>query len=121
VDFNCFGRQRILDAGLPGVETAMVPLIVELERRWQEMFRQLRDGLDVPPAQRLRTEGLMEAAALLDPGSESRLQAAMDTAYRQVFGRDLAADFGDDWQDFYPFPQIPAVGQRAPVYPSTAD
>jgi hypothetical protein len=100
---------------------AMLILIVELERRWQRLFRQLRDGLDVAPAQRLRTEGLMEAAALLDPGSEERLQAAMDSAYRQVFGRDLAADFGDDWSQFYPFPQIPATGVRAPVYPSTAD
>lgn len=99
----------------------MVVLIVELERRWQRLFRQLEQGLDVPPAQRLRTEGLMEAAALLDPGSEERLQEAMDTAYRQVFGRNLESDFGSDWREFYPFPQIPAVGVRAPVYPSTPD
>lgn len=99
----------------------MVVLIAELERRWQRLFRQLAEGLDVPPSQRLRLEGLMEAAAILDPGSEARLQAAMDTVYAQVNGRDLVADFGDDWSQLYPFPQIPAVGRRAPVYPSTND
>ena len=36
-------------------------------------------------------------------------------------GDDIAADFGDNWQDFYPFPQIPAMGKRAPVYPSTPE
>lgn len=98
----------------------MVVLIAELERRWQRLFRQLAEGLDVPPSQRLRTEGLMEAAAILDPGSEARLQEAMDTAYRGVHGRYIAEDFGDDWRDFFPFPQIPAMARRAPVYPSTS-
>lgn len=97
----------------------MVRLIVELEKRWQALFQQLRDGLDVPPSQRLRTEGLMEAAALLDPGSEEHLRDAMDTVYRQVFGHNMATDLGDDWRAFYPFPQIPAYGKRAPVYPTT--
>ncbi|MBN7795615.1 hypothetical protein [Parahaliea mediterranea] len=99
----------------------MVVLIAELERRWRRMFRQLAEGLDVPPSQRLRAEGLMEAVAALDPGSEARLQEAMDVAYRAVNGRDIAADFGDDWRQFYPFPQIPAMARRAPVYPSTAE
>jgi hypothetical protein len=45
----------------------------------------------------------------------------MDDCYRQAFGRTLADDFGDDWREFYPFPQIPAMGRRAPVYPSTRD
>ncbi len=101
----------------------MAGLLVELERRWEALFTQLRDGLDAPPGQRLRIEGMMEAAALTDTGAESPagVSEAMDAVYRRVTGRSLAADFGDDWQQFYPFPQIPAVARRAPVVPSTAD
>ena len=29
--------------------------------------------------------------------------------------------FGADWEAFFPFPQIPAMARRAPVYPSTRD
>lgn len=99
----------------------MVILLAELERRWLRLFQHLQRGLDAPPAQRLRIEGLMEAAALLEPGCEERLQQAMAVVYRQVNERALEQDFGEDWADFYPFPQIPALAQRAPVYPSTAD
>ena len=49
------------------------------------------------------------------------VDAAMDACYREAFGRALAEDFGADWRDFYPFPQIPAVARRAPVFPSTSD
>jgi hypothetical protein len=93
----------------------------ELERRWDVMFKALVDGDDVPPAQRLRTEGMMESAVLLGVASVADLLLAMDNRYRSAYGRDLAEDFGADWQDFYPFPQIPAMGRRAPVYPSTTD
>ncbi|WP_116367206.1 hypothetical protein [Parahaliea mediterranea] len=99
----------------------MEPLRAEVERRWQALFAALLAGQDAPPGQRLRLEGLMEAIALLEPGCEHALQDAMDAKYRAVFGRGLAEDFGDQWRDFYPFPQIPAVMQRAPVWPSTAD
>ena len=99
----------------------MIVLLVEVERRWKQLFQRLHDGDDAPPALRLRAEGLMEALVLLDPGSEARVQAAMDVAYQQVYGRTLAADFGEHWADCYPFPQIPAMQRRAPVHPSTAD
>jgi hypothetical protein len=45
----------------------------------------------------------------------------MDRIFREAFGRCLAEQFGDDWRSFSPFPEIPAVAHRAPVYPSTAD
>ncbi|TXS89114.1 hypothetical protein [Parahaliea aestuarii] len=93
----------------------------EARRRWRAMFETLQAGLDVPPGQRLRLEGLMEAIALLEPGCQDALQDAMDAQYQQVFGRSLGQDFGDQWRTFYAFPQIPAVMQRAPVWPSTAD
>jgi hypothetical protein len=99
----------------------MDALVIELERRWQLMFMALAAGEDVPPSQRLRTEGMMEAAALQGLATTDQLVCSMAACYRAVFERDLVADFGEDWQAFYPFPQIPAMGRRAPVYPTTSD
>lgn len=99
----------------------MIDLIAELEARWDRMFAALAAGEDVPPAQRLRAEGMMEAAELLGVASQESLLDAMDACYQRAFGRPLAADFGSDWQAFFPFPQIPAMAQRAPVYPSTSE
>ncbi len=99
----------------------MDKLAEELDRRWRRMFGALADGGDVPPSQRLRTEGLMEAAVLLELVTEQDLLTAMDSCYTEVFGRAMAEDFGIEWFQFYPFPQIPAVMRRAPVYPSTPD
>jgi hypothetical protein len=93
----------------------------EIHTRWRQMFTTLLAGSDLPPTQRLRTEGLMEAITLLGALAPERVQEQMDTVYREVFGRSLAEDFGVQWRDFFPFPQIPAMSARAPVYPSTAD
>ena len=95
------------------------PLLRELAQRWQRMFSALAAGGDVSPAQRLRTEGLMEAAVLCGAREREALDTDMDACYRQAWGRGLEADFGPDWRRFYPFPVIPAVGLRAPVHPST--
>lgn len=100
--------------------TGAEPLLQELQLRWQRMFEALAAGSDVPPAQRLRTEGMMEAA-VLGGARESALDAAMDDCYRRAWGHRLEADFGPQWRNFYPFPLIPAVGLRAPVHPSTPD
>lgn len=99
----------------------MEPLQLEIERRWRVMFDALAAGEDVSPSRRLRTEGMMEAAVLSGVASAEALNVAMNAIYSQSFGQDIAADFGEDWQDFFPFPQIPAMGRRAPVYPSTSD
>lgn len=99
----------------------MDALTRELHRRWQAMFTALAAGEDVPPSRRLRAEGMMEAALLLGLASAEELLRAMDSCYLAAYGRAIAEDFGSDWQDFHPFPQIPAMGKRAPVYPSTAD
>ena len=96
-------------------------LETELEQRWQRMFTDLASGDDVPPGQRLRTEGMMEAAALLGIATPASLIESMDRCYRAAFGRGIDDEFGADWQEFFPFPQIPAMAQRAPVYPSTRD
>jgi hypothetical protein len=96
-------------------------LIGELERRWLTMFSGLAAGDDLPPAVRLRAEGLMEAAVIAGEATEKAVTEAMDACYRRAFGRALAQDFGPDWREFHPFPEIPAMALRAPVYPSTPD
>ena len=97
------------------------PVLSELQTRWRDMFAALAAGDDLPPGPRLRTEGMMEAALLQQLATEEELLGAMQDCYQTAFGRSLAADFGEDWRDFYPFPQIPAMAARAPVFPSTAD
>ena len=96
-------------------------LQTELEQRWRSMFVALAAGDDVPPSQRLRVEGMMEAADLLGIATQEVLLASMNGCYRDVNGRSIEAEFGTDWQDFFPFPQIPAMAKRAPVFPSTRD
>ncbi len=96
-------------------------LQAELERRWTDIFTALASGSEVPPARRLRTEGMMEAAVLLGVVSAAEVTAAMERCYRAAFGHDIAAACGADWRTFFPFPQIPAMGRRAPVYPSAPE
>ncbi|MFT4519371.1 MAG: hypothetical protein ACI9JM_001767 [Halioglobus sp.] len=93
----------------------------ELEKRWGEMFAALAAGDDVAPSARLRAEGMMEAVVLSGIASTDALVAAMNVSYESVNGKGIEEDFGVDWQVFFPFPQIPAMAKRAPVYPSTKD
>lgn len=93
----------------------------ELERRWRQIFGVLHAGGEVPPAVRLRAEGMMETLVLLGLSSPPDLQSAMAACYSEVFGTTLEQAWGRQWQDLFPFPQIPGFGQRAPVYPSTPD
>ena len=99
----------------------MEVLMEELQRRWQGMFAALSRGEDLPPGRRLRAEGMAEAAVLLDLAASCELDEIMDKCYEAALGRPLAEDFGNDWRVFSPFPEIPAMAPRAPVYPSTAD
>ena len=68
----------------------MPALVGEIEARWNAMFVALAEGGDVPPGQRLRTEGMMEAAVLLELASAADLTQAMDRSYRAAFGRGIA-------------------------------
>ena len=99
----------------------MSPLLAEVHARWQQMFAALQSGGDLPPAQQLRTEGLMEAVILTSELTVEELRGQMAEVYYSVYGRPIADSFGAQWEAFYPFPQIPAAVRRAPVYPSTAD
>ncbi|MEE4191853.1 MAG: hypothetical protein V2I66_09735 [Halieaceae bacterium] len=91
--------------------------LAELEHRWQQIFERLAGGSEVPPAQRLRTEGYMEALVALGVATEPDLQDALERQYREAYGEALPGD----WRELFPFPQVPGFGQRAPVYPSTGD
>ena len=99
----------------------MSTLTTELNVRWNKIFSALAAGSDVAPGLRLRTEGLMEAAVLVGAASPEQITQQMGARYQAAFGRSLAQDFDDEWQGFFPFPQIPAMAKRAPVYPSTKD
>ncbi len=99
----------------------MQPLMRELETRWREMFAALAGGDDLPPGVRLRAEGVMEAVVLGDEAGSTEVDAAMNACYQEAFGHSLEEAFGEDWRDFFPYPQIPAMARRAPVFPSTSD
>ncbi len=85
------------------------------------MFAALEAGADLPPGERLRTEGLMEAAVLVGAAGADALLARMNECYADAAGRTLNEALGDDWRELFPFPQVPAMARRAPVYPSTRD
>jgi hypothetical protein len=91
--------------------------LAELERRWRGIFTTLAAGGEVAPAERLRTEGFMEALVTLGLASEPALQSALESCYLECFGEALP----QDWRTLFPFPQVPGFGLRAPVYPSTSD
>lgn len=99
----------------------MSALMDEVTRRWDALFSQLAAGDDAPPSQRLRLEGLMEALVITGEHSPDQIQADMAQHYEAVFGHGIDHAVGEDWTSSYPFPQIPAFMQRAPVYPSTSD
>ncbi|MBM70981.1 MAG: hypothetical protein CME43_16065 [Haliea sp.] len=96
-------------------------LLREIELRLDALFAQLAEGFDAPPAQRLRLEGLLEAAALLGIATQAELEAVLTERYCAAFSCSPAEDFGAQWQRLFPFPQIPAMQRRAPVVPSTSD
>lgn len=99
----------------------MTTLLNEIEQRLRHQFTALAEGRDVPPAARLRTEGMMEAAVIAAEVNVEQLTGAMEAAYEGAFHVTLAEEFGKDWQQLFPFPQIPAMMRRAPVVPSTKD
>ena len=99
----------------------MDALLARIEGRFREMFTALAAGADVAPSLRLRTEGLMEAAVVADMADQNRIDTLLADCYHAAFDRRVEDDFGADWRAFHPFPQVPAVGRRAPVYPSTSD
>ncbi len=99
----------------------MEAIRAELEARWQTMLERAVAGDDLPPALRLRAEGLMEALVLAGAAEPAALTAAMAEAWERAVGQPLAATLGEDWETVHPFPAIPFYQARAPVVPSTSD
>ena len=91
--------------------------LAEIEKRWRSLFAALEEGGEVSPANRLRTEGFMEALVCMGLATETALQDALERCYAECFSEGLA----DDWRELFPFPQVPGFGRRAPVYPSARD
>lgn len=96
-------------------------LVETLRTRLIALYAASMQGDDVAPGDALRTEGLLEAAALLGILSETKLVDLVAVCYREAYGRALEDDFGEHWRTFFPFPQIPLMGRRAPVVPTTRE
>lgn len=93
----------------------------ELRARWQQMLERVRAGDDVPPALRLRAEGLMESLVLAGMRSPQELGTALADAWCEAMGEPLERSLGEDWQSVHPFPAIPYYMARAPVVASAGD
>lgn len=96
-------------------------LLDELEARWRRQFQALARGEDLAPGDRLRCEGLMEAAVLVGEAEPESVQRRMARCYEAVFATTLEAQLGADWRDAFPFPELPVWGRRAPVSPTGDD
>lgn len=93
----------------------------EIRQRLKAQFHLLAGGDDVPPGPRYRLEGLMEAAVISGEVEKDALRALVAQMYQDIFAEAIEARLGEDWEQWHPFPQIPAFTNRAPVSPSTSD
>ena len=89
--------------------------------RLKEIFDRLRAGQDIPPALRLRTEGLMEALVLAGDMTADDFDNTLEEQHTAYCGASLSDTLGPDWRQFHPFPELPIWMDRAPVFPSTSD
>ncbi|WOJ93052.1 hypothetical protein R0135_14875 [Congregibacter variabilis] len=93
----------------------------EIRQRLTRQFHLLAQGDDAPPGPRYRLEGLMEAAVISGEIKKEALQALIENLHQDIFAQTIEARLGEDWEQWHPFPQIPAFALRAPVSPSTSD
>lgn len=93
----------------------------EIRKRLEAMFSASTAGDDVAPGSLLRTEGMMEAAVLVGEVSATQLTEQIAVCFEKTVGESLEAHFGAQWRVLFPFPQVPVLAKRAPVYPSTKD
>lgn len=91
---------------------------MEIETRLVEALERLAAGDDLPPAMRLRLEGLCEAAVLVGAADTRQIDALLETKARDLRGVDLRELLGPDWRAMHPFPELPIFMDRAPVSPS---
>ena len=60
-------------------------LLTEIQSRCTVLYRQLAAGLDAPPSDRLRLEGMLETAHLLELAATEELDELLRSAYRESF------------------------------------
>ena len=96
----------------------MSELLVEIEARLVGALERLAAGDDLPPALRLRLEGLCEAAVLVGAADTSHIDALLEAKTSDLRGVDLRELLGEDWRAMHPFPELPLFMDRAPVSPS---
>lgn len=101
--------------------TEMNKIRAEVVARLQAMLQAVAAGADIPPGQRWRTEGLMEALVLSGACSGDDLQQAMADTHAEVLGQSLEDVLGSAWRQDFPFPEIPYFMQRAPVHRGRSD
>lgn len=94
-------------------------LYTEIETRLRRLLERLAAGDDAPPGQRLRLEGLCEAAVLAGECDSAAIDELLDDLHRELRDRSLVEVLGDDWRRAHPFPELPLFMDRAPVSPST--
>ncbi|WP_207060931.1 hypothetical protein [Motiliproteus sp. SC1-56] len=61
----------------------------EVTRRLEQVFGSARDGYKVPPVQRHRLEGFMQAGVFLGLASNEELQQLMETTHVSIFGKTI--------------------------------
>lgn len=96
-------------------------IMAEVKARLRAMLQAVAAGEDIPPGQRWRTEGLMQALVLLGTRRDEELQQVIEDIHVEVLGQSLADVLGSDWRRDYPFPEIPFFMQRAPVHRARSD
>ena len=88
------------------------PLIDLIKSRLDNIFTAYVQGRDVAPAERFRTEGMMEAICVLKLCSEDEARELLQVCWRKHFEQDLPETPENALR-------IPVMMKRAPVYPST--
>ena len=68
--------------------TARADCHLALQQQLSAIFSALKQGRDVPPAQRYRCEGYMQAALQLAAITEDELLLLQQQSYREVYGED---------------------------------
>ena len=69
----------------------MHPLLEELQRRFADMFTALAAGDDLPPAARLRVEGMMESAVIAGIADEAEVSELMQPRILAGTGLNISA------------------------------
>lgn len=86
--------------------------IAQLKLDLQAIFAAFKQGNDVSPATRYRTEGFARGLMAAELLTEREFARLMADAYQQCFERPMPESLCDGVH-------IPSCMKRAPVYPST--